>query len=229
MRIAICDDEQKEQALLRAYVERYDSSLSFDLYSSALKLQEAMAETFYDIIFMDIEMEAPNGYEVAKRLMEGPDRPLIVFVTKSSAYTIRGYGVAFRYLRKPVSYAQLSEVLTLALETALPKKLTVTEDGKTLVLSVRDIYYFEIFGHQLTIRTEDRGYTSWCTLGEIMQQLDGSGFAQPHKSYYVNLSHIDFLDKKEIVLTNRERIPLSQRRREEFLTLFQQHLKRSQP
>ena len=33
--------------------------------------------------------------------MSGSSQPLIVFVTKSTEYTIRGYDVAFHYLVKP--------------------------------------------------------------------------------------------------------------------------------
>lgn len=225
MRIAVCDDERAEQEKIISHIRQYDSSLPVDCFSAAGELLSA--DCFYDIIFMDIEMPSPNGYEVAKQLMAVEDKPLIIFVTNSGDYTIRGYGVAFRYLRKPVSYEYLAEVLDLALETVRPKKLTVTVGGRTVVLSLRDVYYFEIFSHQLYIHTRDESYTSWSSLGDMMEQLEGGSFAQPHKSYYVNLSHIDYLTKNEIVLTNHARIPLSLRRREEFLAAFKQYLRRN--
>ena len=64
---------------------------------------------------MDIEMRSPNGYDAAVSLMQNEARPLIIFVTKSSSYTILGYGVSFRYLKKPISYDAFSAVLKLAL------------------------------------------------------------------------------------------------------------------
>ncbi len=225
MNIAVCDDDQREQLEIAAYIAQYDRSLPVELYSSAGALLAAAAQRFYDIIFMDIEMQAPDGYTAAKQLMRQQDKPLIIFVTKSGDYTIRGYGVAFRYLRKPVSYETFSEVLDIALKTAQPKKLAVTEGGSTVILSVRDILYFEILGHQLMIHTRDHIYTSWNSLTQMTQKFSGGGFAQPHKSYLVNLAHIDHFDKKDLVLTDGAKIPISGRKKEGFLSAFEQYLR----
>ena len=93
MRIAVCDDEMQERQILLDLIHRYDSGLQVEAFSSASALQTAMASCFFDIIFMDIEMESPNGFEVARALTEAPggEKPLIIFVTKSGDYTIRGY------------------------------------------------------------------------------------------------------------------------------------------
>lgn len=114
MRIAICDDEPNEQRQLEAYIQAYNASLQYELFSSAQSLWDASKTYYYDIIFMDIEMESPNGYEVATWLMQYNEKPLIIFVTKSDDYTIRGYGVAFRYLKKPITYNDFCRVLELA-------------------------------------------------------------------------------------------------------------------
>lgn len=47
-------------------------------------------------------MELTSGFEAAELLMSKKQKPLIVFVTKSTAYTVRGYDVAFHYLVKPI-------------------------------------------------------------------------------------------------------------------------------
>ena len=52
-------------------------------------------------------MEGMNGYQAAEELNKLPDIPLIIFITQSGAYIIRGYEVAFRYLKKPVEYRTL--------------------------------------------------------------------------------------------------------------------------
>ena len=121
MRIAICDDEPRELELLHSFLLRYDTTLPYTLFSSAQDLLDASSSTFFDIIFMDIEMRSPNGYDAAVSLMQNEARPLIIFVTKSSSYTILGYGVAFRYLKKPISYDAFSAVLKLTLEEVVPQ------------------------------------------------------------------------------------------------------------
>ena len=115
MRIAICDDEDQERLNIEALVKRYAPELSIVLFSSADELLAAAKTTFFPLIFLDIEMDDTNGFDAAEELMSGSAKPLIVFVTKSTEYTIRGYDVAFHYLVKPLNDAKFHEVLKRAL------------------------------------------------------------------------------------------------------------------
>jgi DNA-binding LytR/AlgR family response regulator len=225
MRIAICDDEMKERTLLEEYIATFDPSLTYELFSSAAELQCTSKERFFDIIFMDIEMRQPNGYEVAAEMMTERDKPLIIFVTKSDDYTIRGYGIAFRYLKKPVEYAQFSQVLCLALDEVVPQKFPITTNGQTLVLSVREIYFFEIYRHELNVHTVHGVYTCRASLAEIIKQFAGTHFAQPHKSYFVNLAFVDRISAKDIVMTDGTNIPLSILRKEAFGDQFRRYMR----
>lgn len=65
-------------------------------------------------------MTYPNGYEIAKKLKGLKDPPLVIFVTKSSDYTIRGYEVAFRYLKKPISEKSFAHVMDIMVPLSRP-------------------------------------------------------------------------------------------------------------
>lgn len=225
MRIAICDDEPRELELLHSFLLRYDATLPYTLFSSAQDLLDASSSTFFDIIFMDIEMRSPNGYDAAVSLMQNETRPLIIFVTKSSSYTILGYGVAFRYLKKPISYDAFSAVLKLALEEVVPQKLPITANGETILLAIQDIYYFEIFGHVLQVHTTRGVYPYRASLSDVISVLNGTHFAQPHKSFYVNLAYIDQLNARRLFLTTGTKIPIASLRKNEFMQAFQAFLR----
>jgi two-component system LytT family response regulator len=54
--------------------------------------------------------------------------------------------------------------------------------------------------------------------------LCDSGFYRVHKSYLINLSHITRFEKQEggyIILTNGVKVPVSSRKREELLQMFE--------
>ena len=125
MKVAICDDNFMDLRCLQDILWAYNASLMVTAYNSASELLRAFDSIFYDIVFMDIEMEKPNGYEAAEILMQRKEKPLIIFVTNSGEYTIRGYGVAFRYMPKPVSLDAVSMVMDLALEQIMPQKLEI--------------------------------------------------------------------------------------------------------
>lgn len=108
MKIAICDDDILDLQSLQSMIWDYDVSLDVTVFRSASALLRAFDTMFFDIIFMDIEMEHPNGYEVAEILMQKKDKPLIIFVTNSGEYTIRGYGIAFRYIKSDCLYHNIN-------------------------------------------------------------------------------------------------------------------------
>ena len=228
MNIAICDDEQRDLEELLSALKEYDSSGKFEIYSftAAHELFENSAKIDYDIVILDIEMSAPNGYEIALRLIEKEPKPLIIFLTKSMDYTIRGYGVAFRYLTKPISEPQLYGALDAAVRETAANRFTFSTDGASYIVRMDDIYFFEMFNHRTILHTADSEYTFRATLKDILSKLPSGYFGMPHKSYIVNFVHIKTACFGEIRLTNGVTIPVSRRRRKEFERMFHLYLGR---
>lgn len=125
MKIAICDDDQQDMNLLLKYCEAYGQNLTASGFASGSALLAAFDVEFYDLIFMDIEMEHPNGYETAVILRQRDRRPEIIFTTKTLNYAVRGYGIALRYLPKPISYKMFADSLQIALQNIVPEKIMV--------------------------------------------------------------------------------------------------------
>ena len=213
MNIAVCDDDLDDLNLLLFLLRQYNDTLPITTFSSAQELLTASKQTFFDLIFLDIEMHAPNGFEVAQVLMQNDDKPLIVFVTKSSEYTLRGYGIAFRYLTKPISYSAISRIMSLAIEQIAPQKITITSRGQTFLLSLRNIYYMEISNHNITVFAKDETISFRGTLKDMEQLLPKDSFAKPHNSYIINLAEIRTIGSNTLVMTNGALLPISQRYR----------------
>lgn len=221
MRIAICDDEQSERALLRQYVQQYDSKLLAEEYESAVELLQAVKQQTYDIIFMDIEMPSFNGFDAAVTLRKRSHPPLVIFVTKSNSYTIQGYGVAFRYLQKPIAYDTFSAVLSLAIKEKQPARIAISCDGAQKILPIKNILYCEALDHNVTVRTRTTHYVTRMPLSELIALLPSSDFASPHKSYLVNLNFVQSIETNCIRLAeSEETLPLSKGKRKQFIQLL---------
>lgn len=218
MRIAICDDEQSERTLLLRYVQQYDSKLLVEEYESAVELLQAVKCQPYDIVFMDIEMPSCNGFDAAVELRKASHPPLIIFVTKGNSYTIQGYGVAFRYLQKPISYDTFSTVLSLAIKEKQPARISIFCDGAQRILPIKSILYCEALDHNVTVCTRSGNYTTRMTLSELIALLPSSDFASPHKSYLVNLNFVQSIETNCIRLAESEEpLPLSKGKRKQFI------------
>ena len=113
MHAAICDDELRDLTEIKLLIQQYDIShqIQLDCFESAIDLYRAAQTTAYDFVILDIEMPSPNGYEIAKQLKTIKPNTLIVFATNSTAYTTKGYGIAFRYLLKPLTYQDMQQYI----------------------------------------------------------------------------------------------------------------------
>ena len=132
LKIAICDDEAADLAQAIALVEDYDldQQLEISIFHHASELLVNIQDQI-DIVLMDIEMDPPNGFDVAKRLIRLKNPPVIIFTTKSNAYTLKGYGVAIRYVQKPLQKLDLFEALDIAISEAVAHRLTFESNDTT--------------------------------------------------------------------------------------------------
>ena len=123
MRIAYCEDEPAQAALVRDMVMQWAESCKITaeviLYESAEELL-FKNETFpYDVVFLDIAMRQMNGVELARAIRQKDKNLPIAFLTADRTFAIEGYEVhAVRYLLKPVTAEKLGSLLDELLEAA---------------------------------------------------------------------------------------------------------------
>lgn len=218
LRMGICDDEAVDLVQMVRLMQEYDPDESFRVttfFRAGELLEEARAHPF-DIVLLDIEMEPPTGFDVAKKLISLPNPPAILFATKSDAYALKGYGVAVRYLQKPVSREAFFEAMDAAVADASAHRLTFDIDGTTFAIPLREVCFLEIFGHYSVVHTKSAAYRMRSTLKELTARLPRSFFVSPHKSYVVNLEHILSASATEIAMDTGEKIPISRKKAQEF-------------
>lgn len=228
MRIAICDDDKADLHALQKAVSIFDQCGTLDIcaFSSAAELYKSEMAKNFDIAILDIEMPPPNGYDIAKQLVETGSAPIIIFLTNSMSYTLRGYGIAFRYLTKPIDQTQLNNALSAAVKERSAKRFIFSVDGSSHIIRMEDIYFFEVFNHHTILHTIDQAYTFRATLKDIMTDLPMGYFGAPHQSYIVNFNHVKTATAKEIHLTNGAVIPIARRKQQEFEKQFRMYLRR---
>lgn len=228
LHIGICDDEVQDLAYILDLVKRYDTHSQFALstFLSAGELLEAAKASAFDIVLLDIEMPPPNGFEAARQLMDSPAPPCIVFTTKSNAYAMKGYGIAIRYLQKPIVYEAVADALDAAVAQANAHRLTIQTDHALHTIPLRDVQYIEVFGHYALIHTDQDAFRCRSTLKEITGRLPRGFFAVCHKSYVVNLEHIRSATASEIRLNSGAVVPIGRTKAREFNQAFYRFLGR---
>ena len=104
MKIAVVDDNKKEQESLSAAIKRNieSSDTVIELFDSGEEFSCVVKDKTYDAVFMDIIMEGQNGIEAARSLREITLDTLLIFVTSSPEYMAQAFPChAFDYIIKP--------------------------------------------------------------------------------------------------------------------------------
>lgn len=161
-RIAVCDDEPSELGDIVQCVKRYDVHGDFDIENYAdgavLLSDLQLKRKFFDLLLLDIEMPS-NGFQLAQTLTQMEKHPLVIFVTKRHEYAVQGYGIAFRYLVKPLDESLFTAAMDAVVQELDSKHFTVEYEGATLSLETSDIYYLESHGHKVLIHCKGQDLT----------------------------------------------------------------------
>ena len=165
-------------------------------------------------------MEAPNGYEIALQMSREESHPIIIFVTNSAAYAVSGYGLALRYLLKPLTIESLADAMDTVRQELSNSRLLVTLGGTSHVMKVQDILYAEVVNHHVVLHTTMGSATFRTSLRELTAQMPKRWFSAPHQSYVVNLLHVRTASAQEVSMTDGTRIPIARSKQREFLQSF---------
>lgn len=221
MKIAICDDEANDAERIQSYCQICQLPYEITVFSSAAALLSAFSTEFFDLIFLDIEMEQPDGYEVGAKLARLNPSPLIIFTTKSLQYAVHGYGLAFRYLCKPITLTMFQTTLQEALPHLLPKKVSLLYNGEQKVISVNEIIYFESLARHIIFHlTENKTLDIKATMEHMMKEFPHPNFLQIHRSFCINLDYVDSASPSKVTMTDGAEIPLSRKKQAVFQERF---------
>ena len=140
--VAVCDDEKSDLDGIVQSVQQYDVQGCFDIETymdgNELLSELQMQKKSFDLLLLDIEMPS-NGFQLAQSLIQMEKHPLVVFVTKRHEYAVQGYGIAFRYLVKPLDQTLFAAAMDAVLQELNSKHFTIEYDGVTMSLETSDI------------------------------------------------------------------------------------------
>lgn len=195
--IAIVEDDERDRAVIKSYLDRYAKQNGQTFKISEFKNAIIFLTNYkpvYDVAFIDIQMPHLNGMDAARKLRESDSSIPIVFITNMSSYAVQGYSVnAVDFVVKPVSYynfeAMLNKVLRVSENRFQEVILKTSDGGKKLLTS--EIIYVEVIDHKVIYHTEKEDIEIWETLKAQESKLAPFGFAYCSNYCLVNLKHVD--------------------------------------
>ncbi|GFG42061.1 LytR/AlgR family response regulator transcription factor [Streptococcus canis] len=240
MKVVIIDDEPLARMELAYLIEAthlvdaiYQGESIEDAFQLILTHQP-------DVLFLDIHLTDESGLDLAKRLSQVPNAPLIIFATAYDNHAVEAFEVnALDYVLKPFEQARIQRAIEkakLALdvqrvsksseaEVSHSNRLTLEVDERIYLLPFDDILYCEVQGKETTVYTKTTHYTSHTSLAAIEKVLTTELFLKVHRSYLINTQAIKeiqpwFNQTYQLTMLNGGKVPVSR----SYLKTFRQQL-----
>lgn len=229
---AIIDDEPLAAELLESYAKKTPELHLVGVYGSAVEAMKELRNNPVDLLFLDIQMPELSGMEFAGIL---PKKTKIIFTTAFDRYAIDGYKVnAADYLLKPISYDSFVLSVNRVLERCkvVDRQDVMSADGfvyvkseyKLVKINFVDILYIEGVKDYVKIYFRDRRkpVMSLMNMKKLEDYLSKSQFMRVHRSFIVNMSVADMIDRGRIVAGDTF-IPVSESYKEQVQEYIDRH------
>lgn len=224
LRIAVCDDNSvfiKQITYMIDHWEHKPENTVCETFKNGDELIDMHRTAPFDIIFLDVVMPMLNGIETAREIRQKDKNVKIVFLTSSSEFAVESYTVkANNYLLKPISEKKLFDCLDELIEELNKNLRTITVKSIHAVqkLAIDDIVYIEAQNKHIVFTMLDGTKIETMEALHIWEEkltLD-YGFFKCHRSYIVNINHIDTYTSKEIKMHSGDIIPIARSYQKSF-------------
>lgn len=218
----IVDDNPGDIELLKQAIETIEDS-SLQLVGEALSADECIDlvdKEEPDLVFLDIDMPAVSGIEIAKMLMNYEKPPLVAFITGRKDFAIKAFELdAIDYVVKPYQKERLTQTIEKArkfmkekpdtsnihsmLEELVEERLSsssaklAVKDYKERTirfLNYKDIVFIERKDRRVVIYTEKEEFPTYYTIDKLTHKLtEKYGFHKVNQGAIVNIDFVEHM------------------------------------
>ena len=246
IKILVVEDEM----IIGAKISMQLTNLGYEVTGILPRGEEALIhveENKPDIVLLDINLKGRlDGIETALQMQKLADIPIIYLTANSDEATFNRAKTSrpYAFISKPYKQLDLQRAIELTIsrmaenETGpraedntenhsnderpfiLSDRIFVRHREKMIKIIVADILYIEADRNYCRIITKNKEYLLCITLKTIEEKLPGRIFLRTHRSYIINLAHIDEVAEGHVIIAQKA-IPLSAGLKEQLLQRIQ--------
>lgn len=224
IRAVVVDDEKTAREGLKSLLAEDSEIELMKCCKDGMEAIEYLQNNPCDLLFLDIQMPAIDGFEVLKSIKSPP---ATIFITAFDEFAVKAFEHhALDYLLKPftnsrffeavdrakglirsqkvessrlnqlLEYLQQDEQPTELISTNLADKsrMVIRSSGKIILLNTVDVRWVEAYDYYVRIHCDDQTYMIRQSLKGIQERLPSDTFMRVHKSAIVNTARIKSLE-----------------------------------
>lgn len=221
IKIAICDDNLSSLKYTSKVVEAQLINLEFEAEivlttQNQEEVKDMIKNNEIDVLLLSIDFKGngKNGIEFATELREIDKYFYLIFVTSFFEYSLIAYQCkTFGYVLKPITPQSILPIFARLKSEFFKNTSKFLHFNKSDFIRTDDILFIERNKSKAKVYTVNDVIETSYSLKSIQELLPES-FVRIHRSYIVNLSKIQRIDKngKTILFGNKLSCPLGQLR-----------------
>lgn len=240
VKILIVEDEM----IIGANISLQLSKLGYDVTGIVSRGEEAMAHVKQnrpDIVLMDIQLKGElDGIDTVIKMHQEVDIPVIYLTanTDDEHFERAKSTNPYAFISKPFKKLDLQHAIELTMsrldinKSGKPEEATcvspfiqsdsiyVRRNERMIKILIKDIFYFEADRNYCKIFAKNKECLLVMTLKEINDKLPPEHFLRIHRSFIINLTHVDEVAGTHVVI-HKKAIPLSKTLRGELMNRLQ--------
>ncbi len=203
MQCIVIDDDAVTRRIIGEYIDRTDFLVNIAEFDNAIEgLNFLHSNPGVDLIFLDIRMPGMDGFELLDTLEQ---QPQVIIISGSDEYAMQAFEFgASDYLLKPIAYPRFYKGVSKTLRWMRPPsnsgELYLKKNSALVRVSYASIVWVESMENYVKIHTETERFTLHFTLKATERHLPEGMFKRIHRSYIVNLQHIQSIEENNVLL-----------------------------
>lgn len=228
IRCLVVDDEKLAQEVLIHHISKFEILQLEGVCNNVFELIAFLnKDKNIDLIFLDIKMPEISGTDFVT-MFNNP--PAIIYTTAFNQYALDAFDQsAIDYLLKPISLDRFSKSIQKATQFLRPNQSShsiiieknddnfyVKSDKRLVKINPEELVYIEGMRNYIYLHTETDKILVHGTLASVEENLKHLDYiCRVHKSFFINLNKINYLEQHVILLSNKKSIPIGLSYREQ--------------
>lgn len=195
---------------------------------------EFIQQNQIDVIFIDIQLAEESGLDLAYKLLNLENCPMVVFSTAYDEFALQAFELnAVDYILKPYEeervFKTIEKVRKLKENQSVKKtitkkspsrfverseKLAITVEEKIVLVNINEINYVGTIDGKTVIVTNNQKYQISEPLVNIEKKIQHPSFVRVHRSFLVNINTISeiepwFHSTYNLIMSDGSKVPVS--------------------
>ena len=220
----IVDDNSTQRLATLRLINKHPSLNLIGKFASALEAKKFLLTNSIDLIIMDVNLPALDGFELLDTYDENSELkvPYVIITSEDTSHAFKAFEYnVVDYLTKPTTKARFNEAVSKTVLQAKMKENFQDYDGEHIFVKsnlkkrkiyINEIKWIEALGDYVKLITNNKSFVILSTMKAFENELPKGLFLRIHKSYIVNLKKVERYDSRHVEI-EKMKIPLSRTRK----------------